>query len=141
MKMAVFWVVAACFGGVVFESFSGAWWLHHQGDETRLHGATTQKTAIFGLFIIQSYRKQVPNGRSRIGRSGWGLGQWELCRPCGAKLDVTGALLEDTISSLHFFEILETSSTAFGISVSLPSLLVFLGCWVRGFYEVTSSCN
>jgi hypothetical protein len=31
-----------------------------------------------GLFLIQSYRKHVPNGCSRIGRSGWRLGQWDL---------------------------------------------------------------
>ncbi|KDR07713.1 hypothetical protein L798_02629 [Zootermopsis nevadensis] len=41
LKMAVFWVAAPC--------FRVPYSLRHQGDEisTRLHGATTQKSAIF----------------------------------------------------------------------------------------------
>jgi hypothetical protein len=90
---------------------------------------------IKGLFLNQSYWKHVPNGRSRIGRSGWRL-QWDLYRPCGAKLDVTGALLEQPISSLHLFKIFEASYTAFGISVGQASLLFFLGCL---FQDLTRS--
>jgi hypothetical protein len=46
-KMTVFWVVAQCSLVVVYQRVGGPCCLHHQGDETRLHGATTQKTAIF----------------------------------------------------------------------------------------------
>jgi hypothetical protein len=47
--MAVFWVAAPCSLVEVFRRFRGACCLHHQGDrpdDGRLHGATTQKTAI-----------------------------------------------------------------------------------------------
>jgi hypothetical protein len=82
-----------------------------------------------GLFLIQSYRKHVSNGRSRIDRSGWRLGQ-----PGGATLDVTGALLEEPISlQLPFKIILEASSTALGASVGLAWPSSFSGCWVRDF--------
>jgi hypothetical protein len=72
-----------------------------------------------------SYQKHVPNGRNRISRSGWRLGQWDSYRPCGANLDVTEALLEEPISSLLSFKIVfEASSTAWGASVGLASLSV-----------------
>jgi hypothetical protein len=45
MEMAVFWVVVPCLVEA-YRRFRGACCLHHQGDES-LHGATTQKTAIF----------------------------------------------------------------------------------------------
>jgi hypothetical protein len=52
MKMAVFWVVAPWSLVEVYQRFRGPCCLHHQGDEvaTRLHGATTHKSAIF-LFL------------------------------------------------------------------------------------------
>jgi hypothetical protein len=46
--MAVFWVVAPCCLVEVYRRFRGTFCLYHQGDEG-LHGATTQKTAIFIL--------------------------------------------------------------------------------------------
>jgi hypothetical protein len=54
MKIAVFWVVAPCSVGVVLERFRGRCCLHHQGNRpsTRLHGATTQKTAIFNITLV-----------------------------------------------------------------------------------------
>jgi hypothetical protein len=49
-KMAVFWVVAPCSLVEVYQRFRGPCCLHHQGDGPddggRVHGATTQKTAI-----------------------------------------------------------------------------------------------
>jgi hypothetical protein len=57
MKIAVFWVVATGSLVEVYQRFRGPCCLHHQGDRptTRLHGATTQKTAIFicVLFICE----------------------------------------------------------------------------------------
>jgi hypothetical protein len=58
MNMAVIWVVAPCSLVEVYRRFRGACCLHHQGVTlimeaplnrwyARLHGATTQKTAIF----------------------------------------------------------------------------------------------
>jgi hypothetical protein len=58
--MAVFWVVASCSLVEVYRRFRGACCLHNQGDEfthlycTRLHGAATQKTAIFILFAVRT---------------------------------------------------------------------------------------
>jgi hypothetical protein len=67
MKMAVFWVVAPCSLVEVYRRFRGACCVSHQGDRpddgdskhlwnvkfyqrfTRLHGAKSQKTAIFLL--------------------------------------------------------------------------------------------
>jgi hypothetical protein len=47
-------------------------------------------------------------------------------KSCGATLDVTGALLEEPISSqLSFKIVFEASSTAVGASIGLASLLVF----------------
>jgi hypothetical protein len=51
--MAVFWVVAPCSLVEVYQRFRGPCCLHHQGDFTRLHGSTTQKTAIFNLLEVQ----------------------------------------------------------------------------------------
>jgi hypothetical protein len=63
--MAIFWVVAPCSLVEVYQRFRGPCCLHHQGDEYLmmeavstsetlvnfwLHGATTQKTAIY-LFL------------------------------------------------------------------------------------------
>jgi hypothetical protein len=45
-KMAVFWVVVPCSLVGVYQCFRGPCCLHHQGHSTRLHDATTQKTAI-----------------------------------------------------------------------------------------------
>jgi hypothetical protein len=71
MDMTVFWVVAPC-SLVVCRRFRGSCCLHRQGDEwspwwwrqqaplerwfasTRLHGATTQKTAIFTLASVRT---------------------------------------------------------------------------------------
>jgi hypothetical protein len=65
MQMAVFWIVAPCSLVEVYQRFRGTCCLHHQGTHsspwwwrqqvplkrwytsTRIHGATTQKTAIF----------------------------------------------------------------------------------------------
>jgi hypothetical protein len=60
MKIAVFWVVAPCSLVEVYQRFRGPCCLHHQGDDIALHGATTQKTAIFtkeplALIIIYAY--------------------------------------------------------------------------------------
>jgi hypothetical protein len=49
MKMDVFWVVAPCSLVDVYQRFRGPCCLHHQDDSSRLHGATTQKTAIFEI--------------------------------------------------------------------------------------------
>jgi hypothetical protein len=62
-KIAVFWVVAPCSLVEVYRRFRGPCCLHHQGDwspSTRLHGARTQKTAIYLLdaFPIQNGLKQ-----------------------------------------------------------------------------------
>jgi hypothetical protein len=71
MKMAVFWVVAACSLVEFYQRFRGPCCLHHQGDHrpddggskgplkrwynsTRLHAATTQKTAIFILIAVKT---------------------------------------------------------------------------------------
>jgi hypothetical protein len=54
--MAVFWVVALCSLVEVYRRSRGACYFHNQGDESaastsetfiRIHGATTQKIAIF----------------------------------------------------------------------------------------------
>jgi hypothetical protein len=54
MMIAVFWVVTPCSLAEVYQRFRGPCCLHHQGDDSsaRLHGATTQKTAIFILKTI-----------------------------------------------------------------------------------------
>jgi hypothetical protein len=49
LKMAVIWVVAPCSLAEVYRRFRGTCCLNHQGDMTRPHSATTQKTAIFIL--------------------------------------------------------------------------------------------
>jgi hypothetical protein len=49
-KVAVFWVVAPYSLVEVYQRFRGPCCLHYQGD--RLHGATTQKTAIFIIIIV-----------------------------------------------------------------------------------------
>jgi hypothetical protein len=55
LKMAVFWVVAPCSLVEVYQRFRGPCCLHHQGDAlTRLHGAATQKTAIFILTAVRT---------------------------------------------------------------------------------------
>jgi hypothetical protein len=51
-KMAVFWVVAPCSLVEVYQRFRGPCCLHHQ-TSTRMHGATTQKTAILYNFVVQ----------------------------------------------------------------------------------------
>jgi hypothetical protein len=54
MKMAVFWVVAPCSPGRNVLTFQRS--LLPPSDEyqsTRLHGATTQKTSIFMLLLLQ----------------------------------------------------------------------------------------
>jgi VanZ family protein len=57
MKMAVFWGVAPGSVVEVYQLFRGPCCLHHQGDrpDDRLHGATTQKTAIFTYNILTIY--------------------------------------------------------------------------------------
>jgi hypothetical protein len=49
--MAVFWVVAPCSLVEVYQRFRGPCCLHHQ---PRLHGITTQKTAIFVLTAVRT---------------------------------------------------------------------------------------
>jgi hypothetical protein len=53
----VFWVVAPCSVVEVHRRFRSAWCLHHQGNfpSSRLHGATTQKTAIFILAAVRTW--------------------------------------------------------------------------------------
>jgi hypothetical protein len=53
MKMAVFWTVAPCSLVEVYQRFTGPCCLHHQGDETRLHGATaaTAPSSLKLLFV------------------------------------------------------------------------------------------
>jgi hypothetical protein len=52
--VAVFWVVAPRSLVDDYRRFRGAYGLYHQGDEfTKLHGATSQKTAIFILISQQ----------------------------------------------------------------------------------------
>jgi hypothetical protein len=74
-KIAVFWVVAPCSLAEVYQRFRYPYCLHHLGDESlialmmeaartsemlvnfyqiRLHGATTQKTAIFVLIAVRT---------------------------------------------------------------------------------------
>jgi hypothetical protein len=62
-NMTVFWDVAPCCIVEVYRRFRGAYYLHLQGDElplkrreisTRLHGATSQKTAIFILAAVRT---------------------------------------------------------------------------------------
>jgi hypothetical protein len=56
MKIAVFWVVAPCSQVEVYQRFRGPCCLHHQGEtSTRLHGATTQKTAIFDYKLVKDF--------------------------------------------------------------------------------------
>jgi hypothetical protein len=66
--MAVFWVLAPCSLVEVCQRFRGPCCLYHLGDDssrqqgplkrwqtsTRLHGATTQKTAIFVLTAVRT---------------------------------------------------------------------------------------
>jgi hypothetical protein len=52
--MAVFWVVAPCSLVELYQRFRGPCCLHHQGDESSLHGATTQKTIIFILTAVKT---------------------------------------------------------------------------------------
>jgi hypothetical protein len=68
--MTVFWVVAPCSLAEVYQRFRGPCCLDHYGDEClmmeaartsetlvnfyRLHGATTQKTAIFVLTVVRT---------------------------------------------------------------------------------------
>jgi hypothetical protein len=52
LEMAVFWVVAPCSLVEVYQRFRGPCCLPHQG--VRLHGATTQKTAIFVLTAVRT---------------------------------------------------------------------------------------
>jgi hypothetical protein len=47
MKIAVFWVLAPCSLVEVYQRFSGAYYLHHQGDDR-------QKTAIFKLAAVRN---------------------------------------------------------------------------------------
>jgi hypothetical protein len=51
MKIAVFWVVAPCSLVEVYQRFRGP--CSHQ-QQTTLHGATTQKTAIFILTAVRT---------------------------------------------------------------------------------------
>jgi hypothetical protein len=62
MKIAVFWVVAPCSLVEVYQRFRGPCCLHHQGDDGRLHGATTQKTAIFILTAVRTSNPTDPYG-------------------------------------------------------------------------------
>jgi hypothetical protein len=53
MKMTVFWFAAPRSLVEIYRLFRGACCLHHQGDHpTRLHCATTQKTAIYKHFSL-----------------------------------------------------------------------------------------
>jgi hypothetical protein len=62
LKMSVFWEVALCSLGDNDGRFRGAYCLCHQGDDTplkcqsaiRLHGASSQKTAIFILITVRT---------------------------------------------------------------------------------------
>jgi hypothetical protein len=60
IKMAVFWVITPC-------SDSLPWWwrqhvlLQHRLTSTRLHGATTQKTAIFMATEMSAKKKKLDN--------------------------------------------------------------------------------
>jgi hypothetical protein len=47
IKFRIFWDVALCSHVEVYRRFRGAYCLHHQVIETRLHGAIAQKTLIF----------------------------------------------------------------------------------------------
>jgi hypothetical protein len=69
MKMAVFWVVAPCSVPEVYQRFRGACCFHYQDalmmetestsetpvNSIRLHGTTTQKTAIFILAAVRTW--------------------------------------------------------------------------------------
>jgi hypothetical protein len=70
-----------------------------------VHDSDNGKFAEKGLVFRQRNWKHMPNGHSQISRSGWRLGQWDLYRLCGTKLDITRALLEVPISSLLSFKI------------------------------------
>jgi hypothetical protein len=57
VKIAVFWVVAPCSLVEVYQRFRGPCCLHHppsSSHPTTLHGATTQKTAIFILTAVRT---------------------------------------------------------------------------------------
>jgi hypothetical protein len=69
MKMAVFWVVVPCSLIEVYRRFRGTCCLHHQRwrqklplkrrkTSTRLHGAITQKTAIFVIHLLWIFKKR-----------------------------------------------------------------------------------
>jgi hypothetical protein len=66
MKLAVSWVVAPCSLVEFYQRFRGTFCLHHQCDRpsTRLHGATTQKTAI----LIAQGGLHAPQSRSGYSR-------------------------------------------------------------------------
>jgi hypothetical protein len=46
MKMIAFWDIAPCILIEMDRPFRGAYCLHHQGNETRLHGGLSQKTVV-----------------------------------------------------------------------------------------------
>jgi hypothetical protein len=52
-KMVVFWVVVTCSVADVYQHFQGAYCLEHLYTSNRLHGTTTQKTAIFNSYIVR----------------------------------------------------------------------------------------
>jgi hypothetical protein len=55
MKITVFWDDALCTSVEVYRSFIDAYCLHHQSEESsRLHGAATQKIAIFILAAVRT---------------------------------------------------------------------------------------
>jgi hypothetical protein len=62
VQMAVFWVVPPCSLAEVYRRFRGPCCFHHRGDrQTRLHGATTQKTAIFILATVRTSDPTIGN--------------------------------------------------------------------------------
>jgi hypothetical protein len=54
VKMTVFWDVVLCSVVEVYYCFRGAYCLHHQGTDYRLHSATSQKTVIFILTAMRT---------------------------------------------------------------------------------------
>jgi hypothetical protein len=52
--LLVFWDVAPCSHVEVDRRFRGAYCLHHQGDSSRLHDATSQKTLNFKRTVVSA---------------------------------------------------------------------------------------
>jgi hypothetical protein len=95
-KMAVFWVVAPCILVEVYQRFRGPCCLHHQGDRqtTRLHGATTQKTAIFVISVLST--RNTPGCYT----TNWNTLFDSLCNAIGSKwITLSHSLLTSTATT------------------------------------------